>query len=134
MPVSLLPIWRTSVTPDSESSSAISSTGVPTRSLHLITPLQELRDLWGETFTSSSPRCFIDSKLVHCCLFSISSRRVPTLVFLTLLTVPALTAMDLAITNSETLANVLPPLRDSMTRNLGQLPQLYFQAVYDFFG
>ena len=88
-----------------------------------------LRHLWGETVTSSLPRCSIDSKLVHCCLFSTSTRRVPTLVFLTLLTVPALPAMDLAIT----VANVLTALRDSMTRNLGHLPRLYSRAVYALF-
>jgi len=114
-------MFTASVTPWSLSSSMISCLSHTRNSLHLITPLQVLSDLWGEHVTGVWARC---ASLCSCSLWLLllaSTRIAPICSRLTVFRLPIWAFRALPIRNGESFARALSvSISESMTNQLGE--------------
>ena len=120
----------TAVTFCEDTFSHISSSLIPSRSLHLITPFEKLREECGVTLTGMLQKVFDFRRQLEC--FSlVHSTNSPILIFLTDFGSPAKPTIAFWTANGDNLVKA-PSSVELIMRNLGQLVEITFVLFSDF--
>ena len=123
---------RISMTPWSLSSFLISSSDIPDKSLHQITPLDEFSALWIVTCTGLSTKCSVFNKFIAWAVWLHSTRKEPSLNLLIFFRVPAIAWKPFCTAKGDSLFRGRSSLADFINRNLGQVSHVKNCSLSEF--